>query len=238
MPIRALRRAIAGTAIAVMTAAGLVASSTDTASATSSCTLKGSLPSKVVINKSNVTFYSTLSGTGNCRPSGGEFYGADAYFDGPNGTEDFPMWDSVGQRYRFDFYAFEGHPGTYRLQDGEALIWTADYDEVPVYWTSTRTSIRYGSKVSVATARSGRKVTISGTAKKYTAYEGYKAYKTTVYLQRRTRSSKTYKAYKTLKSSSSGRISYSYNNKAKYYYRLVIKDASGVWGTSSAGSYR
>lgn len=238
MPLRALRRTVAAAAIAVTAAAGFVGAQTTQAAATSACTLKASLPSKVVINKSNVTFYSKLSGSGNCKPSGGEFDGADAYFDGPNGTENFPMWDRIGQAYRFDFYAYEGHPGTYTLRDGEAMIWTADYDEVPVHWTSTKTSIRYASKISLATKRSGRKVTISGTAKKYTAYEGYKAYKTTVYLQRRAKGSKAYKAYKTLKTNSSGKVSYSYNNKKRYHYRLVIKNAAGVWGATTPGSYR
>lgn len=238
MPLRAVRRTLAAAAIAITAAAGLVGAHSTPAAATAACTLKGSLPSKVVINKSNVTFYSTLRGSGNCKPSGGEFDGADAYLDGPNGTEDIPMWDSIGQTYRFDFYAYEGHPGTYTLRDGEAFIWTADYDAVPVYWTSTKTSIRYGSKASVATTRSGRRVTISGTAKRYTTYEGYKPYKTTVYLQRRTKSSKTYKAYKTLKTNASGKVSYSYNNRARYYYRLVIKDTAGVWGATTPGSYR
>jgi hypothetical protein len=238
MRFSALRRVVAGVAVAVTAATGLVAATTDSSSAASTCTLKASLPSKVVINKSSVTFYSTLSGSGNCRPVRGEFYGANAYFDGPDGIEDLPYWDNLGDKYRFDFYAYVGNPGTYRLEDGDALIWTADYDEVPVRWTSTKTSIRYGSKLSVATKRNGRKVTISGTAKKYTWLADYRAYKTTVYLQRRSKGSKTYKAYKTLKSNSSGKVSYSYNTKSKYYYRLVIKNTAGVWGSTTAGSYR
>lgn len=65
-----------------------------------------------------------------------------------------------------------------------------------------------------------------------------KAYKTTVYLQRKTKTAKSYKTYKTLKSSSSGKISYSYTSGKAYDYRLVITDASGVWGTTSTTSYR
>lgn len=238
MSLIALRRTIAGVAIATTAAIGIVASTTDPAAAVSSCTLKGSLPSKVVINKSNVTFYSTLSGSGNCKPVGGEFADASAYFDGPDGTADYAFWDAVGDKYRFDIWAWQGHPGTYALRDGDALIWDADYNDVPIRWTTTKTVIRYASLLSVATQRSGRKVTISGTAKKYTAFDGYGAYKTTVYLQRRAKSTKTYRTIKTLKSSSSGKISYSYSTTSRYFYRLVIKDSSSVWGATSARSYR
>ena len=115
---------------------------------------------------------------------------------------------------------------------------TADYDQVPVHWTATKTSIRYGSKISIATKRSGHKVTVSGVAKKYTTAEEYKAYKTKVSLQRKSKTAKTYRGFKTLTASSSGKVSYSYSTTSKYDYRLVIKDASGVWGSTSAVSYR
>ncbi|HEY9290979.1 MAG TPA: hypothetical protein VIP98_06860 [Microlunatus sp.] len=235
---RTLRKIVIGLGTAAATLS-LVAVNVPSSSAATTCTLQGSLPSKIVINKRDVVVHSKLSGSGNCKPKGGEFWGADANLDGPQGLEDLAMWEKIGEQYRFDFWAYYVTPGSYSLRDGEAFIIDADYNDVPVKWKNSSTKIKFGSRVvSTKSSRKGSKVTVSATSQRYTSDAKYKAYKTKVYLQRKTKSAKSYSAYKTLTSKSTGKVSYSYSTKKKYSFRFVIKDASSVWGSTSASSYR
>ncbi|QDP97713.1 hypothetical protein FOE78_18970 [Microlunatus elymi] len=237
-----LQRTLRKIAIALgATTAGisLIAVNVPSSSAATTCTLQGSLPSKIVINKRDVIVHSKLSGSGDCKPKGGGFSYAAANLDGPQGAEDFAYWDRIGDSERFDFWAYDITPGSYTLRDGDAWVYDADYNDVPVKWKATSTKIKFGSRViSTKSSRKQAKVTVSATAQRYTADEKYKSYKTKVYLQRKTKNAKSYSAYKTLTSSATGKISYSYSTKKQYRYRFVIKDAASVCGSTSASTYR
>jgi hypothetical protein len=208
------------------------------ASAASGCVMSGTLPAKIVINKADVIFYSTLRANAGC--SGFGDLDADADFDGPQGLSDLAYWTKAGDRYRFDQFAFMTHAGTYRLEDGTALLFDADFNQVPVTWTTTKTSMRFGSRIiSVATSRKlTTHIKVSAKVQRYSTAQKYVGDHTTVYLQRRASTWKSYHAYKTLKATSSGAVSYSYKTRNKYHYRFVVKDASTVWGSTSASSYR
>jgi hypothetical protein len=222
----------------LLVASAVTAASFAAASAASTgCTLSGTLPSKININKSDVIFYSTLKATRACYGYGHP--DASAHFDGPEGLSDDPMWDNFGDRYRFDQFAYATKPGTYKLEDFDALLFDDDFNQIPVHSKTTTTSIRFGSYISklTTTRTQTTHVTVSSRVHRYTDQDEYSGYRTTVRLQRRAKGA-TWRPFKKFTSSSTGLVTYSYRTTHKYHYRMVVAATSSVWGSTSRSVYR
>ncbi len=195
--------------------------------------LSGSLPAKVSLNRSDTTFRSVLSASG-CDNVDWSNSTVSARFDGPQGLFDYASWTGPGSSYIFDAWYFDTAPGPYTLSDNTYLV-DSNFTQVPVTWVNTSTSIRFSSRVaSLATTWSrSNVVAFSGKIQRYTTDGSYVGYYTTYELQRHTTTSPVWKPFKTLKSHASGAIVYSYTTSAKYYYRILVRDVTTVWGVTT-----
>lgn len=204
--------------------AGAALATAPTASAAAQCTL--SAPAKVAIAKPYTVI--NLTAKGACTRSNG-----------------FATWDLVHSYYGpSDMALFDGTTkDTWAIYDWEHLgsyTWTPDWATDGDYndqsQNSVRTSVRLKSYSAVSVSRKGSKVTVKTQTNRY----GITARKTIVHakapsvIQYRTPGTSTWRNLKNVTSNSSGKGSYTYTSKAKRDYRLVTKDTSTVWGSTSA----
>ena len=129
----------AASTVAVLT--GLLVAPSD-ASASSSCTAWGSLPSHVRLGQNPVTIHLTLHGSAGC-DTGGVDNGATATLRGP-GARDPQRWAHLGGTDTQTFQLRVNKLGTYTLQNANVQIYNTREQLIPVHWR--RTSVVVSAK--------------------------------------------------------------------------------------------
>lgn len=122
--------------------------------------------------------------------------------------------------------------GTYAIRRDGA--WDYNWDDMTQ--NSTKMTVKLGSRMSASSARSGKYVTVKGTATRYSPsaerYRGWAGTKVT--LRQKSCSSCSWKTVKTVKTDRNGRVALKVNTRSKRYWQLSTKDSSNTWGRTSS----
>lgn len=210
---------------ALLISVGLLVGPLSATSAEAAGTCSISVPSKVAIESPYKKITASL-GSG-CASNGvvdaswdlvHRYYGIEDFFIfGPNTS------DSIG------FYDFQ-RMGTYDVEGDYA--YTYEYDDVAQ--RDSTMVIRFGSRLSMTSSRSGSYVTLKAAARRYSpTYERFAYWKNkSVKVQYRTAGG-SWTTVKTVKTNSKGAISVKLKASSKRTYRAVTADQTNSWGRTS-----
>jgi len=214
-------------------ATGAIAATTQPAEASSCKISLSGLPTKVTIDSTDKRYWirATASGCSQLNRSDSDAY-ADAY--GPNTTRK-RTYDLIDAGFKKSSHITLGSSdytaGKYVVRDDGSGIYDNDYDDLHYTWVTKSFVAKYRSYTSLSAKRSGKKVTVHGTVKRYSPdwYE-YVPHKRPVKVQRYTAG-----AWHTIKTvtSSGGRYSYSTKTSKHYKYRAVIAETAKALGSTS-----
>ncbi len=222
MTVRPVSRAVAVAAAAALLTAVLPPSQS---SAADKCAVSVSLPAKISVDRSYKEVKVALKDP--CKKV--DYAAFDLY--GPEGFDNIFIFDGSTTDY-WDVYDWQTL-GSFKTRDSRA--YDRNYNELPISETTSR--VKLGTKGVISSKRSGSKVTLSVTAKGYNVDEsGFKSWNhpsaTVQY-----KSGSTWKNLKKV-SLKSGKGSYTYTQKSKRTYRLVLAETSRNWGTTSSSTTR
>lgn len=126
--------------------------------------------------------------------------------------------------------------GTYKVRPEGAF--DHDYDNLPQ--NSTTMTIKLASRTSASSTRSGRYVTVKGTAKRYSpGAGGYRPWSgAKASLQMKSCSSCSWKYVKSGTTNGSGVVAMKAYASTSRYWRVVTSDTSSTWGRASSYTKR
>jgi hypothetical protein len=233
-----------GTLVRLVAAAGLVVGSlvATAGPAEAACTIPVSGPTKWVIDGTD-TYYKYTAKSSCSRI---DSWDVDANVYGPNSTYKDYDW----------FYAYDSRPsskigvddwtkpGKYTFGSKQWYAYDSDYNDVYVSGMPTPVVYaKYASRAWIAGTRSGSKVKLSGSIKRYCGScvdgwdEGYTKRTGTVLLQRKRYDNKSWYTFKTLYNVS-GTWSHTTARANKHYFRAIVKENSTSWSDPSNKVYR
>jgi hypothetical protein len=219
---------------AALVAGSLVATA---APADAACTIAITGPKKWVIDGTD----SRYRYTGNPSCDEIDSWDASANLYGPNSTyRDFDfIW--VGNGYRSQRILVDDYtkPGAYVFGSKDFAAWDQDYDRVRVSGMPTPTvRAKYASRARVSGTRSGSRVRLTGTIKRYCGScirgydEGYTKRSGKVLLQRKRYDDGRWSTFKTLRKVD-GRWSHTARFANRQYFRAVVTEIGHSWSASS-----
>lgn len=218
--------AVAAISLVPATVATAPASATDLAAR--SCSI--SVPSKVTLSSPTRDLTATFS-------AGCTKYAVDAWWGVMTPAGEYAdMFHFDGARTdTIQWYAVN-RAGTFKVKADEA------YDEVHdlVPQNSTSMSIRYGSRATVTSARSGKTVTVTATATRYSwAKETFRPWAgAQATLESRTCSTCAWTPVKTGTTGSTGVVALKATASTARSWRVVTADTSSTWGRVSSTTTR
>ena len=224
------RRALSSALMVLGLVAGLMSFSTSPAAAAGTCSIR--MSSKLTVDKPYKQFPAQLAT--DCDSSGVDYASWDirhAYY----GPDDILIFDSGDTATTWDVYDWD-HTGTYYVEPSSA--YDADYTDLEQ--NTLTVSVRFGSRATLATSRSGAYVTLTSKASKYTpSAEGFRPWRAkAVSFSFRTCTSCAWKHLATPKTNKNGVATYRVRAAKARDYRAVTASASTVWRRTSAVSHR
>lgn len=150
------------------------------------------------------------------------------------GWQDIVIFDGTDTDY-VDLYDWDP-VGTYTFRPSMAVDW--DYNNVD---QNTRTMVvRLGSRLSAARSRSGKYVTVSGTATRYAPKDSrYGRWaNASVVLRQKSCASCAWKTVRTGTTNRYGKVSFKVYSPKASYWQLSTKDTGTTWGKVAGTMYR
>jgi hypothetical protein len=194
-------------------------------------TLQINLPAKVSIDREfkqvNVPLVSSC---------GAQYAASDLY--GPGGFENIFIYDPAynGKLDYWDVYDYMIKPGQYYLRDGHA--YDASYNDLPV--ASDTTTVKYASGLSIATDRSGSKVKVTISARRYdgSANKMMPRSGVTVGIRERVPGTTAWKIRSYLKTPASGTASVTLSSPSTRDFQAWFGATGSFWDATSLVSRR
>ncbi|MET4077852.1 hypothetical protein [Janibacter sp. UYMM211] len=144
-------------------------------------------------------------------------------------------YDGTSSSDSYDWYDWEGM-GTFKVRP--EFAYDHDYDELAQ--NSTTMTVKLGSRTSASSTRSGKYVTVKGTAKRYSpGAGGYRSWSgAKASLQMKSCSSCSWKYVKSGTTNGSGVVTMKSYASTSRYWRVVTSDTSSTWGRASSYTKR
>ncbi|MCE1177886.1 MAG: hypothetical protein LWW86_02465 [Micrococcales bacterium] len=208
-------------AVTAVLAAAPLALSAAPASAAGSCNLYA--PSRVSI----VSPYREIrvSFSSGCASA------TDAYWTALHPSQGYQTAVFYPDDYYFALYDFDDR-GTWRWNPEGA--W--GYNDQELTQNMPYTDIRLGSRADISATRSGSKVSFYTRTQRYAySVSAFVAYRPNpvALLQRQKPGTTTWSSIKYLYPDSAGVYRYSYSYSTRANYRVLVRDAAGIWGSNS-----
>ena len=213
----------------LLAATGLLATTLVTAAApaTAAGTCSAYVPSRISVGQYFKSY--RINEGPNCASAGVVY----ASWDGVHptqGQQDILIFNGT-RSTDWDVYDWNVPLGRWTWRPG--LAYDSSYDDV--YQYTTYTDVRLASYGRVTATRSGSKVNIKTTARRYWTTEsrfiGWAGARGQI--QWRTPGSSTWHGLKDVYSNSAGAYSYTYSTTASRDYRVVLNPVSTIWGSTS-----
>lgn len=233
-----------GALASLLAGTGLVVGSlvVTAAPAQASCTIPVSGPTKWSIDGTDSYYKYTA------RPSCGgiDSWDATANVYGPNSTyKDYDYFDGFNGSPSSTIGVYDWtKPGKYIFGSKQWDAYDADFNDVYVSSMPTpAVYAKYASRAQIAGTRSGSRVKLSGSIKRYCEAcingwdEGYTKRTGNVKLQRKRYANGSWYTFKTLYGVS-GTWKYTTSAARKYYFRAVVNEVTSSWSDASGQIYR
>ena len=225
----ATRRWLAGTAAALSLSGMLNVAAAGPAAAYGTCSVN--VPARLTVDAPFKRFTASLAS--DCDASGADYATWDIrhHYYGP---QNLLIFDG-NTTDTWDFYDW-GYLGTHYVEPSSS--WDHNYNDLA---QNTRTvSVRLGSRLYIASSRSGAYVTLHTTLKRYRpSADGFAAWPNhPVRLQFQTCATCAWTTFKTVYPNSYGKAAHRFYSARGKNYRAVAADMSTTWGRTSATTYR